>query len=162
MAANNAAPAPAAESAFLGRFFRRYTDEFYLLFRLIFAFLVFLHGAQKAFVWNFPPPGSGPPDIVYVAGWVELVAAFLVGLGVLTRLGAGALVVTMMVAYFMVHAPNGILPHLYPNPPGDMGSAFGAHGGEVTILWFACAGIIGILGSRKYGIERLILKREIL
>lgn len=154
MAANT--PAPPDRSIF-GRYFLRFTDEFYLLFRLIFAFMVFLHGAQKAFIWNFPPPGSGPPDIVYVAGWLELIAAFLIGLGILTRLGAGAMVVTMIVAYFMVHAPNGIWPHIYPNEGG-----FGAHGGEVTILWFACAGIIGILGSRKYGIERLILKREIL
>ena len=159
MAANTTPP---PDTSIFGRYFLRFTDEFYLLFRLIFAFMVFLHGAQKAFIWNFPPPGSGPPDIVYVAGWLELIAAFLIGLGILTRLGAGALVVTMVVAYFMMHAPNGIWPHLFPNPPGDTGSAFVAHGGEVTILWFACAGIIGILGSRQYGLERLILKREIL
>jgi len=163
MATNNAAP---ADTSIFGRIFVRFTDEFYLLFRLIFAFLVFLHGAQKSFAWNFPPPGpGGPPDIVYVAGWIELISAFLIGLGVLTRLGAGALVVTMIVAYFRIHAQNPFfpqLPHIFPNPPGDMGSAFGAHGGEVTILWFAIAGIIGILGSRKYGLERLILKKEIL
>ena len=155
MAANTSTQPP--DNSIFGRYFLRFTDEFYLLFRLIFAFMVFLHGAQKAFIWNFPPPGSGPPDIVYVAGWLELIAAFLIGLGILTRLGAGALVVTMVVAYFMMHAPHGIWPHIYPNEGG-----FAAHGGEVTILWFACAGIIGILGSRKYGIERLILKREIL
>ena len=161
MATNTTAP---ADASIFGRIFSRYTDEFYLLFRLIFAFLVFLHGAQKAFAWNFPPPGTegGPPGIVYVAGWVELICSFLVGLGILTRLGAGALVVTMVIAYFRIHSGHGILPHIFPNPPGDMGSAFGAHGGEVTILWFAIAGIIGILGSRKYGLERLILKREIL
>ena len=39
---------------------------------------------------------------------------------------------------------------------------FVAHGGEVTILWFICAGIIGVMGSRKFGLERLILKKEIL
>lgn len=155
MATNN--PAPASDTAIFGRFFLRYTDEFYLLFRLIFAFMVFLHGAQKAFYWNFPAPGGPAPDIVYVAGWMELIASFLIGLGILTRLGAGAMVVTMVVAYFMVHAPNGIWPHIYPNEGG-----FPATGGEVTILWFACAGIIGILGSRKYGIERLLLKKEIL
>ena len=156
MAATDRAQEPAA--SIFGRLFLRFTDEFYLLFRLIFAFLVALHGTQKAFLlWGFPPPGSGPPDTVYIAGWIELIAAFLIGFGVLTRLGAGALVVTMVVAYFQIHAPNGLWPHIYPAMGG-----FGAHGGEVTILWFACAGIIGILGSRKYGLERLILKREIL
>lgn len=163
MATNTTAQGGEPETSIFGRFFVPATDWFYLLFRLIFAFMVFLHGAQKAFAWNFPPPGpGGPPDIVYVAGWIELVSAFLIGLGILTRLGAGALVVTMVVAYFVIHSSHGILPHLFPNPPGDTGSAFGAHGGEVTILWFAIAGIIGIMGSRKFGIERLILKREIL
>ena len=53
------------------------------------------------------------------------------------------------------------LPHLYPNPP-DGGNAFVAHGGEVTILWFICAGIIGLLGSRKWGIERRLFNKELL
>lgn len=163
MATNTTSP---SEGGLFGQIFTRFTDEFYLLFRLIFAFLVFLHGAQKAFAWNFPPPGpGGPPDIVYVAGWIEIISSFLIGLGILTRLGAGALVVTMVVAYFRIHAQNPFfpqLPHIFPNPPGDTGSAFGAHGGEVTILWFAIAGIIGIMGSRKYGLERLIFKKELL
>ena len=149
------------DTSIFGRYFLRYADEFYLLFRLIFAFLVALHGAQKAFgLWGFPVPAGMP--IVNVAGWVEFIAALLIGFGVLTRLGAGALAVMMVIAYFMMHAPNGLWPHLFPNPPGDTGSAFVASGGEVTILWFAIAGIIGILGSRKLGLERLILGREIL
>ena len=55
--------------------------------------------------------------------------------------------VTMVVAYFMMHVGK------WPFQPG---------GGEVAILYFAVAGIIGIMGSRKFGVERLILKREIL
>ena len=35
-------------------------------------------------------------------------------------------------------------------------------GREVAILYFVIAGIIGILGSHKYGIERLVFKRELL
>lgn len=164
MSTNNATT---ADTSIFGRILARFTDEFYLVFRLIFALLVFLHGIQKAFLlWNFPaganPNGLGA--LVDLAGWVELISAILIACGVFTRLGAGALVVTMIVAYFGVHAalsPVWPWPHLYPNPP-DGGNAFVAHGGEVTILWFICAGIIGILGSRKYGLERLILKKEIL
>jgi len=156
-----------ADESFFGRFFLLYQDEFYLLFRVIFAILVFLHGIQKAFLlWDFPaganPNGLG--TLVDIAGWVELLAALMIGFGVLTRLGAGALVVTMIVAYFGVHAalsPVWPWPHLYPNPP-DGGNAFVAHGGEVTILWFIVAGVIGILGSRKYGIERWWRGRELL
>ena len=155
MATNTTSP---PEGGIFGGILTRFTDEFYLLFRLIFAFLVALHGAQKAFqLWGFPPPGGGPPGIVYVAGWIELISALLIASGALTRLGAGALCVTMVIAYFMMHYPNGIAPHIYP-PEGG----FAATGGEVPILWFAIAGIIGVMGSRKYGLERLILKKEIL
>ena len=156
-----------ADESFFGRVFLPYQDEFYLLFRIIFSILVFLHGIQKAFLlWDFPA-GANPNGLglfVDIAGWVELISALLIGFGVLTRLGAGALVVTMIVAYFGVHAalsPVWPWPHLYPNPP-DGGNAFVAHGGEVTILWFTIAGVIGILGSRKYGIERWWRGRELL
>jgi uncharacterized membrane protein YphA (DoxX/SURF4 family) len=165
--ATNTTAGGESETSIFGRFFAPWTDHFYLAFRLIFALLVFLHGIQEAFLlWNFPaganPNGLGA--LVDLAGWVEIISAILIATGVLTRLGAGALVVTMVVAYFGVHAalsPVWPWPHLYPNPP-DGGNAFVAHGGEVIILWFICAGIIGIMGSRKFGIERLILKREIL
>ena len=145
------------DNSIFGRFFGRFADEFYLLFRLIFAFLVALHGAQKAFLlWGFP--AVSPLGVwVDVAGWIEFIAAFLIAFGILTRLGAGALVVTMVFAYFKVHASHGLWPHIYL-----MQGGFTAHGGEVTILWFAIAGLIGVLGSRKYGLERWLFKREIL
>ena len=156
-----------ADSSFFGRFLAPRAEEFYLLFRVVFAVLVFLHGVQKAFLlWDFPA-GANPNNLgalVDAAGWVEILAALTIGFGVLTRLGAGALAVTMIVAYFGVHAalsPAWPWPHLYPNPP-DGASAFVAHGGEVTILWFIIAGVIGVLGSGKYGIERAFFGREIL
>ena len=69
-----------------------------------------------------------------------------------------ALRVVMVVACFDVHFGDGAgAPHLFPAMGG-----FGAHGGQVTILWFTIAGIIGVMGSRKYGLERMILKKEIL
>ncbi len=142
---------------FFGNVFLRFKEEFYLLFRLIFAFMLALHGAQKAFLlWGFP--SDHPLGVkVDIAGWVEFFAAILIASGVFTRLGAGAIVVVMVVAYFDVHAPNDIWPHIYPGMGG-----FGAHGGEVPILFFTIAGLIGILGSRKYGLEKMIFGRELL
>ncbi len=167
MASHSESAAVSSGSGIFGGVLGRFADEFYLLFRLVFAVLVALHGAQKAFLlWGFPaganPNGMGA--LVDLAGWVELISAVFIALGIFTRLGAGALCVTMVVAYFGVHAalsPVWPWPHLYPNPP-DGGNAFVAHGGEVTILWFIIAGIIGVLGSRKYGLERKIFGREIL
>lgn len=154
-----------SDSGIFGRFLLPYKDWFWALFRVIFAILVLLHGLQKAFLlWGFPsganPNGLGA--LVDLAGWVELIAALLIGFGFLTRLGAGALAVTMIIAYFGVHAalsPVWPWPHLYPNPP-DGGNAFVAHGGEVTILWFIIAGIIGVIGGGKIALDRVVFKRE--
>ena len=78
------------EPGIFGRYFQPHTDEFYLLFRIVFAVLVGLHGAQKAFLlWDFPaganPNGLG--TLVDIAGWVELAAALLIGLGMLHPIG---------------------------------------------------------------------------
>ena len=138
MAANTEEMEAGSSGGAFGGILVRYVDELYLLFRLVFAFLVALHGAQKAFLlWGFPaehPLGA----LVDIAGWVEFIAAFLIGLGIFTRLGAGALCVTMVVAYFRVHAGNGVWPHIFP--PGG----YGENGGEVAILWFIIAGLIGV------------------
>ena len=115
------------DNSIFGRFFGRFADEFYLLFRLIFAFLVALHGAQKAFLlWGFP--AVSPLGVwVDVAGWIEFIAAFLIAFGILTRLGAGALVVTMIFAYFKVHASHGLWPHIYLMQGGSLPTAASYH-----------------------------------
>ena len=75
-------------SPIFGQLLLRFADEFYLLFRLILAFVAALHGAQKAFgLWGFPVPHPERP-IVTVAGWVELISALLIGLWGLHPLGS--------------------------------------------------------------------------
>ena len=151
-----------AQPGIFGGILERYADEFWLLFRVIFAILVFLHGIQKAFLlWGFPaganPGGLGA--LLDIAGWVELISALLIGFGILTRLGAGAICVTMIVAYFGIHAR---LSDAWPWPHLGYEGGFAAHGGEVTILWFIVAGIIGVIGGGKYALDRTIFKKEML
>ena len=68
MATNS--PAQETDNSVFGRFLVRYTDEFYLLFRLIFAFMVFLHGAQKALRGTFRRPAARrPTSYMSPAGW---------------------------------------------------------------------------------------------
>ena len=81
-----------AQPGIFGGILERYADEFWLLFRVIFAILVFLHGIQKAFLlWGFPaganPGGLGA--LLDIAGWVELISALLIGFGILTRTRRG-------------------------------------------------------------------------
>ncbi len=58
-----------------------------------------------------------------------------------------------------LHVPT---PAPLPGGEGTVEGGFGATGGEVAILYFGIAGIIGVLGSRKYGLEQLLFKRELL
>ena len=73
------------------------------------------------------------------------------------RLRAGISVPTMVVAYFGFHADNGLWPRQCPAE-----DVCAAPGGEAPILWFLVPGIIGVLGSRKWGLERAIFGRELL
>ena len=53
--AANASQAEEQDKPIFGQFLARYTDEFYLVSRLLFAFIVALHGAQKAFLSGASP-----------------------------------------------------------------------------------------------------------
>lgn len=103
----------------------RYSEYVYAIFRIVFGFLIFIHGTQKWF--NFPPAkeGAAHPTIIMVAGVIELVCGFLIIIGLFASLAAFLESGTMAVAYFMVHQPGGALPI--------------QNGGELAVaLCFAC------------------------
>jgi putative oxidoreductase len=54
----------------------------------------------------------------------------------------------MLVAYFMVHFPNLVFP-------------IERGGGETVLLFIAAFLVILIYGSGKWGLERLIARREV-
>src|SRR5262245_37109065 len=88
----------------------RYSEYVYAILRIVFGFLIFIHGTQKWF--NFPPAkeGASHPTIIMVAGAIELVCGFLILIGFFASIAAFLEAGTMAVAYFMVHQPNGTLP----------------------------------------------------
>jgi putative oxidoreductase len=82
--------------------------------RIVAAFMFIAHGTSKLFA--FPPMPGQPAHTMAVtslpgaAGAIELVGGTLVLLGLFTSPVAFLLAGEMAVAYFMVHAPNGIWP----------------------------------------------------
>ncbi len=137
----------------------QHKEEFYLLLRLSFALLTGMHGAQKAFLmWDFPADQELSP-LVDVAGWVEAISALMIAAGLLVRLAAGAMVILLPVAYFVVHFERGLWAHHY-HP--EEGFTTLHHGGEVVMLHFLIACVILVLGGRKWSLERLIFKKELL
>ena len=72
------------------------------------------HGAQKLLGWFGGPGGNGGSvplvSLFGLAGALEIVGGLLIVLGLSTRAVAFVLAGEMAVAYFMGHAPHGMLP----------------------------------------------------
>jgi len=88
--------------------------------RIVVAFLLMAHGAQKVFGVFMPPPQPGAPPAppfafdplskMGVAGILEFFGGLLLLLGLFTRPVAFILSGLLAVAYFMAHAPGGFWP----------------------------------------------------
>ncbi|MBV9242251.1 MAG: DoxX family protein [Acidobacteria bacterium] len=120
----------------------RYSEYVYAIFRIVFGFLIFIHGTQKWF--NFPPAkeGASHPTIIMVAGVIELICGLLIIIGLFASLAAFIESGTMAVAYFMIHQPGGALPI--------------SNGGELAVAYcFACL-YIAARGSGILSVDGLM------
>ena len=125
-----------------------YTDKgkgvLYLLFRLVFGGLFLMHGLMK-----FGIPGGTAMDLASlmgVAGVVEVLVGATLILGLFTRLTAVLGAVQMLVAYFMVHFPQGLSPL--------------ANGGELALLYFGAFLVVLVYGNGEFSVESAVMKKE--
>ena len=89
-------------------FLAPYVEPIYAAFRIVFGFLFFSHGAQKAFgLFGGQRMTEGLP---MVAGWIEVLCGLLIMLGLFTTIAAFLASGEMAVAFFMAHVPNGWHP----------------------------------------------------
>ncbi len=86
-----------------------YTDVIYSLMRIVVGFLFLCHGAQKLF-GMFGGQAQPLASLLGLAGLIETVGGLLVMLGLFTGWAAFICSGQMAVAYFMKHAPAGLLP----------------------------------------------------
>lgn len=88
----------------------RFAPYAFALLRIVVGVLFAMHGSQKL----FGVPGDQPPvelaSLIGVAGIIEFAGGLLIAIGLLTRFAAFIASGTMAVAYFMAHAPKGMLP----------------------------------------------------
>jgi len=89
-----------------------WSSELLSVLRFVTAFLYMLHGTQKLFA--FPLSASGTTvalvSLPGAAGVVEIVGGLLILLGLFTRPAAFICSGEMAAAYFIAHAPRGLLP----------------------------------------------------
>ena len=118
---------------------------FYFVFRVLVGALFLQHGLQKLFGIF----GGNAVDIftkMGLAGTIELVVGILLILGLFTRLAAFVGVMEMVVAYFLAHAGNNILPIV--------------NKGELALLYLISFLVLFAYGSNKWGLDNLLLKKK--
>ena len=96
----------------MATFMRRYESQTYALLRIVAGFLFLWHGLQLIFSFPAASPSPVPPFVRWIAGPIELVGGGLVMIGLFTRWAAFLCSGLMAFAYWMAHAPHGLLPIL--------------------------------------------------
>jgi len=91
-------------------FLRPWEGTIYGVMRFLVGVLFMEHGLQKIFGLFGGVPGEMPAALLYTAGGIELVGGLFVAAGFQTRLAAFLCSGLMAVAYFMAHAPQGLIP----------------------------------------------------
>ena len=121
----------------------RFADPFYCIMRLVVGLMFACHGLDKIF-GTFSPKAEALPPLMVVGGWVEIVCGILVAFGLLTRLAAFVASGEMAVAFFMMHAPQGLLPYL--------------NKGELAVVYCFVFFYIFLRGSGGWSIDAMMGK----
>jgi putative oxidoreductase len=119
-----------------------------LILRVVVGSFMLVHGLQKldmlkANPVQFADPiGIGEPASLTLAVFAELVCSILLIIGLLTRLAIIPLIITMLVAVFIVHSVDGFEKQ------------------ELPALYLGVYIVLIITGAGKYSVDRLIAKRK--
>ena len=111
--------------------------------RLVVGLMFACHGLDKIF-GTFSPKAEALPTLMVVGGWVEIVCGILVAFGLLTRLAAFVASGEMAVAFFMMHAPKGLIPYL--------------NKGELAVVYCFVFFYIFLRGSGGWSIDAMMGK----
>ncbi len=130
---------------------QKYGDHLYFVFRVVAGLLFMQHGGQKLFGWFGGVGGDGASvafmSLMGLAGVIEFVGGLAIALGLFSRLLGGIAAVEMLVAFFMGHASGGVWIPL-------------VNKGELALLYFAAFLVVLVYGSKKWGLEQALFKKE--
>ena len=124
-------------------------DYFYFVFRVLVGLLFLQHGLQKLF-GMFGGLGGNSAELfslMGLAGTIELLGGLAIALGLFARLGAFIAAIEMLIAYFMIHVPQGLIPFV--------------NKGELALLYVAAFLVIMAFGARKWSLEKALMKKEV-
>ena len=121
----------------------------YFVFRIMVGFAFLLHGGQKLFGWF---SDNGPVELASqmgAAGIIEFFGGLFIMLGLFVSVTALITALEMAVAYFQAHVPSGSFLPL-------------VNRGEAVWLFFAAFLVLFSYGAGKWGLEKALLKKEIM
>jgi len=124
-------------------------DYFYFVFRVLVGLLFLQHGLQKLF-GMFGGLGGNSAELfsmMGLAGSIELLGGLAIALGLFVRLAAFVAALEMLIAYFMIHVPQGLIPFV--------------NKGELALLYVAVFLVIMAFGARKWSLEKALMKKEV-
>lgn len=131
------------------KFAKRYSTGLYVAFRILLGLLFAQHGAQKllGFFGGLGGETAALFSLMWFAGIIELVGGLAIAVGLFTRLAGLIAGVEVLIAYFMVHAGNGLAPIV--------------NKGELALLYFAAFLIVFAYGAKKFSLDKVLFKKEI-
>ena len=128
-------------------FYASWTPRLLSVLRIIAAFLLIAHGAQKLFGFLAPPgmPSFPPFSQMWIAGILEFFGGLLLLIGLFTRPVAFILSGMLAVAYFQMHAPGGFWPL--------------QNMGEPAVLYCFIFLYLSVAGGGEWSVDRLLRRR---
>jgi putative oxidoreductase len=131
----------------LNTFYASWTPRLLSVLRIITAFLLIPHGAQKLFGFLAQPGMQGPATFsqMWVGGLLEFFGGLLLLVGLFTRPVAFILSGMMAVAYFQFHAPGGFFPL--------------QNRGEVAVLYCFVFLFLAVAGGGAWSLDRILRRR---
>ena len=122
----------------MNKFLDSKRDHFYLLFRVIIGLLFLMHGWMK--VSGIISGSLEVMSLMGLAALIEVVGGLFVIVGFQTRFTAVVAGIEMLVAFFMVHATQGLNPL--------------ANNGEPAVLFFAAFLVLVAFGARRWSVDK--------
>ena len=133
-----------------------------LVLRLALGVVIFPHGAQKLLGWYGGYGFKGTmgyftqtQHIPYIFGLLAIIAEFFGALaviaGFLTPIAAFGIGVTMLVAAYTVHRPNGFFMNWFGNQVGE--------GYEYFILAIGAAVALTLIGGGEWSLDHVLFSR---
>jgi putative oxidoreductase len=135
-----------------------WTPRLLSVLRIVSAFMLIAHGAQKLFGFLAPAGQGGPPPLsqFWIGGVLEFFGGLLLLLGLCTRPVAFILSGLMAVAYFQFHmygayskgAPGWFWP-----------ISQGGNGGELAVLYCFVFLFLAVAGGGEWSLDRYLRRR---